>query len=379
MVEFIKNFGGKIMKFKKLGAVTLAAAVFVSSMAGCSKKTDWVMKSGDYTIGSGEYIYFVTSNTEKGLSKVNISTVSKEYKSDTKKLFKSTIEGKSANDWIKDMSLEQAKNMLGARIEFDNLGLSFDASDTAQNKQKYMQEYGMNATSKHYDEIGISQESYQDMVEDQAKYDKVYDYYYGENGQEKISDEQKDEYTRNHGANFKSITIFKKESTSFSQYQKGERRTADQQIEITKKMIDEGKNIDDINKDYQNSKGIEDVSELGKTYLYEDDDTKDQVTMDAVFNKAQLGGAPVIVETDEWYKIIQRVDINDKTCESNRDTSAKKVSYDAFKEKLDKSAEDKGYTQNNSAISKYSPKKQRKRQDKIMIKAQEQSNSQSSN
>lgn len=381
------------MKPIKVLLPSIVSASLAFSATGCSSTTDWVMKTDKYTIGAGQYLYYITDKTSTAQTKLDDKSSSGSGSSESSKdFFKKEIDGKKVSDWIEDEALKESKNMLGASIEFDNLGLSFTDDENSKNDKNAKQNYYYNDQYDYYSEVGIGEDSYRDTVIEKAKYDKVFDAYYGANGKEAVSDEDKDAYTKEHGANYKLIQIDKNDDTNSSSSSSegaessesgsgssssdssasdsssadnSNNKTNAQKVEDYKTDIQNGKSIDDINTEWENSQGNSSPSALSNKFVFEKDDTQQQVILDGVFKTAQADGPPVVVEDDESYYIIQRYTPDQDTLQKHRDDALKYMKEDEFSQKLAKTADDNGFEKNKGAISKYSPQKQKEFQDKI--------------
>ncbi|MDE5600630.1 MAG: hypothetical protein K2I60_03335 [Oscillospiraceae bacterium] len=364
----------KATNLKAIFTMLLAFCIIVCAFGGCSSQIDWIFKSGDYTLGSGEYLYIMMEEMYNAQSKAGIT-----YNSDTivknEDVMKKTIDGKLASDWVKDNSIKQAKALLVSRIEFDNLNLSLsneEQSEINSNVDKYY-----TSLEKYYDapNIGISKDSFVKYMEDNAKKSKVSDEYFGEGKSMQIKDDKKDEYSKTHGAKYKVIEISKDVDSKKADSAEGEEEISliykNEGVSTAKELADKylndiknGKSLDDVNAafekalkqdDEDDEEEDEDDTALDDQFCYDDDDKLEE--KDAIF-EAQINGDAVLKEGEKAYFIVQRYDIDEKTLESQRTTSETKVKEEEEEKLFDDILNKLGYEQNDRAIEKYDIMKQ---------------------
>ncbi len=360
----------KTNNLKAIFTMFLSFCIIIFTFGGCSMQIDWIFKSGDYILGSGEYLYIMMEEMYNAQSKTEIT-----YNSDTivknEEVMNKTIDGKLASNWVRDNSIKQAKALLVSRIEFDNLNLSLsneEQSEINSNVDKYY-----TSLEKYYDasNIGISKDSFVRYMEDNVKKSRVSDEYFGEGKPMQIKDDKKDEYSKAHGARYKIIEISKDVDSKKADTVEGEEEISliykNEGVSTAKELADKylndiksGKSLDDVNAAFekaleQDDEDDEDDTALDDQFCYDDDDKLEE--KDAVF-EAQINGEAVLKEGEKSYFIIQRYDIDEKTLESQRMTSETKAKEEEEEKLFDDILNNLGYEQNDKAIEKYDPMKQ---------------------
>lgn len=164
---------------KKAAALVLAV-VMCLSFAGCySENKTWAAKQGDDVLPIGSYIYYLNSAYSEAMEKVDTET----------DVLSTTVEGESAESWIRARALEYVNSYYFINNKFEELGLEYTDEDasTAEYNSDYMWTYYRTTM----EEIGIAKESFHKAyAEYNAKYQKVLNAIYGEGGEKEISQEE---------------------------------------------------------------------------------------------------------------------------------------------------------------------------------------------
>lgn len=107
---------------KRLAALALCTALCLS-LAGCySESNSWAARNGDETMPIGGYIYYLYSAYYDAQAMVSTED----------EVLKASIEGQSAEDWIRDDALTYLKSYFFVGDKCKQLGLSSSAEDEAE-------------------------------------------------------------------------------------------------------------------------------------------------------------------------------------------------------------------------------------------------------
>ena len=180
---------------KKAAAVALTSAMALS-LASCGEDTTWGARIDGTELKAGILIYFQSSAVYEA----------RDYMIETDTdVLAITIEDKPAKDWINDKAVESMREYAAVENKFNELGLAFEnnedkaAANTVDQWWEYIQEY--------YESIGISKESYLNIVLNSEKRNAVFDYYYGEGGELAVSDDEIKTYLSENNARINYIEM----------------------------------------------------------------------------------------------------------------------------------------------------------------------------
>lgn len=176
-------------------AALLLAVLLCLSFAGCySENNTWSAKAGDDTLSIGAYIYYLNSAYSEARAQVSADT----------QVLKATINGKKAEEWIRDRAQEYVRSYYFINQKFDELGLTLDADDEeyigslSDSMWSYYREY--------MEGLGISEESFAKAYARYSyKYDLVMLALYGEGGEKEMDSDELKQYFAD---NFTSYEYF---------------------------------------------------------------------------------------------------------------------------------------------------------------------------
>lgn len=343
-------------------AVTCVFLIFCLSLftlSGCSGKDDPVVQVEDYKVSASLYALLLTEKIQTAQYAVSSSSPNLALSSDLEKtISEGTIEDKPAADWVKEQSVELAKQIAVINAEFDKLGLSLSDEDNNQ-INSYVEKTYEGLEKKGVSKLGITKEAFQQIAETQVKSGKMHEEFFGEGKSKAISKEKIDEYTKNHGLKYKIITIDKplsEKDESVSKLLKNE-GVADLKALVDKYMsqIAAKKSIDDINAAYNKASG-QPESALEFTFQFDDMDfAEKEFVVDAKPN------APAILkEDDSAYYIIQRFDVDQESIEKQREMSKSLLLQLATKDLLDELINKYDVKVNQGAVDSHNPVEQAK-------------------
>ena len=180
---------------KKAAALATAAAAALS-MTACGKDTSWGAKIDGITLRAGIMIYFQSNEVSQAYS----------YMSETDtNVLDITIENQPARDWINAKVVEDMQEYAAVESKFDELGIVFqnnEAERTSINADQWWEYLG-----EYYEDLGVSKQSFLDTSMNSTKRSAIFDYYYRENGEKAVSDDEIKNYLNENYARIKYIQM----------------------------------------------------------------------------------------------------------------------------------------------------------------------------
>lgn len=186
-------------RLKKICAFCAAAAVTLS-LAGCTD-TSYVMQSGDQKVNAGIYIYNMYSEMSYQMSMMYYT------QGITENYFDQEVEGKKFADYLSEQALKATKEYVAVVNKFEELGLELTEEETKEisdNVRSTWDSYG-----DFYESEGISKDSVKLVMRASTMRTKLFDYYYGEGGEEAVSDSDIESYLNDNYVRYKTIAIAK--------------------------------------------------------------------------------------------------------------------------------------------------------------------------
>lgn len=186
-------------RLKKICAFCAAAAVTLS-LAGCTD-TSYVMQSGDQKVNAGIYIYNMYSEMSYQMSMMYYT------QGITENYFDQEVEGKKLADYLSEQALKATKEYVAVVNKFEELGLELTEEETKEisdNVRSTWDSYG-----DFYESEGISKDSVKLVMRASTMRTKLFDYYYGEGGEEAVSDSDIESYLNDNYVRYKTIAIAK--------------------------------------------------------------------------------------------------------------------------------------------------------------------------
>lgn len=186
-------------RLKKICAFCAAAAVTLS-LAACTD-TSYVMQSGDQKVNAGIYIYNMYSEMSYQMSMMYYT------QGITENYFDQEVEGKKFADYLSEQALKATKEYVAVVNKFEELGLELTEEETKEisdNVRSTWDSYG-----DFYESEGISKDSVKLVMRASTMRTKLFDYYYGEGGEEAVSDSDIEIYLNDNYVRYKTIAIAK--------------------------------------------------------------------------------------------------------------------------------------------------------------------------
>ena len=135
-------------KYLKSALALLLAAALCLGFAGCySENNTWSAKYGNETISIGTYIYFLNTAYARAASMVNSD----------QEVLKSTIEGKPAEEWIREQAKQSIQTYCYYQEQLNALGITLSEEDEANVND--LTEYAWSIYRTMFEEIDVSEDS----------------------------------------------------------------------------------------------------------------------------------------------------------------------------------------------------------------------------
>ena len=210
------------IKFRNIAAASCAVVCAVS-LTGCSD-TGFIGTVNGMQIPTGMYIYQLeVAGYSEASSKIT------EEKGDSLgtaevTVFTETIDGKSADQWLKDYALDKVKRYAAVESLFSEYGLTLPAEDqeSVNNYIKsidndlgyYAQYYGIDESSfgEYYEKRGISKDTMRKLSANSYKEKYVFLHNYDKDGLTPVSDDEIKKYATE---NYAAVKLLKLDFTDY--------------------------------------------------------------------------------------------------------------------------------------------------------------------
>lgn len=355
---------------KKISAAA-AAAVMTLSLASCGSDTTWGADIDGTRLRAGILIYF-QSNA--------VSEASQYLGEGETDVLSITIEDKPSKDWINDEAIEDMREYAAVEKKFTELGLTFEnneekaASNTVDQWWEYVGEY--------FEGVGVSKQSYYDVVLNSQKRAAIFDYYYSDGGEKAVSEDEIKNYLLENNARIKFIRMELKDGEGNLLKSEGK----DELKKMAEGYIERAKNgesfeaiEDEYNEYYANliAKANGTASENGDGAAEEDEtsDTAAEETerisygtivskdsaipsekvAETVFDGSLNVGDYTIVEENEVWYIVYRMDLfeDPSYLEEQKDSARRALKGEEFDATVAGWIEGQDVTVNEAAIKRY--------------------------
>ncbi len=202
--------------FKKITAAAVAA-LCVASMAGCSDN-GYIGTVDNMEIRNGIYLWCMNSAYDECYTEVMDVKEEAGDTSEVADLMTQTVDGKPANDWIKENALVELRRHVAVNRLFEEKGLTLSAEANAEvnkvvnaiwdDESMYAQIYYGTATEgEHYESIGIGMETMRDIYTTNSKEKELIQALYSEGGEKAVSAEELNTFLTDTYANVKYIEL----------------------------------------------------------------------------------------------------------------------------------------------------------------------------
>ena len=201
---------------KKLTAGLLAAAMTVG-LSGCTLgTTSWILRYGEDNAEVPTGIYVQNMYTAY--------QAATQYVEDSSNVLGGEIDGRSADQWIRDTALNLTKQYLAVNLKFDEEGLTLTEAENT-NIQTLVDTV-WNLYGESYTLLGINRDSYQKMQEYSAKASDLFQHYYGEGGELAPTDEEYSTYFTENYDRTRAVYYAKNDVDSMTDEERAEAEAA---------------------------------------------------------------------------------------------------------------------------------------------------------
>ncbi len=344
----------------------LALAMVMSmtlSLAACSD-TSWVYDYSGKKIPSGVYIAFT-------LEAYANAQAHKDIKKDVTDIFKQTLDGKAARQWMIDEAKSLSDHFIAVENKFDELGLTF--TEKEQNEIDQSVKTGWAQYEKFYTSNSVGEKSYKSMVTNTKKQSLIFEKYYGTGGIEEVPN---DKLLVHFKDNFASENIFgipTVQPLDGKLSEEDKKKNAELKVKADEyaKLFNEGKNT--VNEIYDmyvhydaetkhDEKNAEDKigkDEDTKKYIKKDSTSPSEKVVKAIFGEMKDDGVAKVIADDKAYYIVVRYDVtkDESNFEDMKKSVLADVKGDDFNKMVEGWAKEQKADANNAAVKRYNPKK----------------------
>lgn len=397
------------MKSIKRIVAAIAAGAMVISVAGCGSTksgSSWTFKTDDYTVTGGQYLAYESELINDADSLTSSSSINYTGNTTTNsfslssikasELWKKKVGDKSTVDWVKSKAEDLSKQFLGASIQCQEQSISLSDEEKDEIDSKATSSYSQYGQYFNFSARGLTEDTLKTVLEGEKLYDLLFNHIYGSGGTQEVSNEEVNQYISDHAASFKTIVLSKKNSDG-DKYEGSDYDTFKSTVQkYCDEITQDGKSIDDVNKEYQISTGKSadsNIDALTENFAFENNDRNSSDFLNAIMGGSRLQNASFhdllfslslngagVAEDDDNFYIVQRIDsTGGDNLTKYHDEALKRMKADEFNQSLYNSVSGHNYQTNKSAISKYSPKKLQKKVDAAQKEKSKKSSSSSSN
>lgn len=180
--------------FKKATAF-LAAVSMTATMAGCGSNTTHALEVDGYSVPAGIYIYFSNTAYNNALSQLTQENPDLDT-TDVNAVKASVLEDKDVRTWIEDKATEMCVDFVATEKKFEELGLELSAED--KDYLDSMMAYYWASNQETFEKNGISEASFEKILTSSYKSDALFEYYYGIDGEEGVTEDDLYTYYTEH-------------------------------------------------------------------------------------------------------------------------------------------------------------------------------------
>lgn len=268
------------------------------SMSGCTD-TSYIVKYGDEKVKSGVYLMNMFNEMTYQMYMMKyMQGVQEDF-------FDQEVEGKSFSDYLLDKAKQSTNECVAVTAQFDKLGLTLTEDEEKQLNDSIKQAW--QSSSELLEKEGISKESMKYVYAADTKKERLFVYYYGNDGVEAVSDDELKAYVDENYIRYKSISFPK--STNEDETEKAKENEEQRKLRdeyLAKALGVDFKGFDDIIKeynDYQAEKAAEETATDA-----EDTTMLPQMEDAAVENDEKTVGDAVAEDTDETADLDEAAD-----------------------------------------------------------------------
>jgi len=201
------------MSVTKKIAACLTAAAMALTLASCGKNTTWSAVIDDEEIKSGIFLIFQMDAYYEAYDYIPVTELEDGEYTPPPDVLDITIEDKPAREWINNRAMEMVREFVAVEHKFNELGLVISELEAERAKINVEQMWAHAASTNEdsygvkYEKSGISKQSQIDVFLNQSKLKAVFNYYYGRDGINAITDDEVNQYITEYSAMIKFIEM----------------------------------------------------------------------------------------------------------------------------------------------------------------------------
>jgi hypothetical protein len=343
------------MKAVKRLIAAVMAAMFCLSVTACGDTSYSAVAEGE-KLPAGLYILCQ-------LSALGEVSSQEDYDATLEDPWDNVIDGMKVEDWVNQRAQELLKTYVEVEKEFEEKGLELSEDDLKEVDN--LVESNWPNYQETYEEYGISEDSYRLQITNSKKYTELFLHYYGEGGEEEITDDQLMAHYQEEYAQFKMISFSKYDSeTGETMDDEGladVKAEADRYLELAK---EDGADFDALIEQYEKETSTSDstdeetdTEETNNMIMIQKDEASYYVSSklsSAIFEEAKIG-EPILLSDDYGYYVVLRYDVADDetSYEQMRETVLYDLKKDDFDAVLLERAESLDFEMNQDAVKRY--------------------------
>ncbi len=198
------------MKKRVICAAACALAVALST-TGCAD-TSWAMKSGNITLPTGVYVYYLLNDAAEVEQQAASSSSSTSTSSAVTDPWSQTIEGTSASTWAINNAISSCQTLIYIEQQCAARKITLTASEQSTAKSSADSNYS--SYESIFTNNGISETSVERISADMALSQKLFDSIYGSKGEKAVSESDLESYYTKNYVHVKQIFINKEDTTT---------------------------------------------------------------------------------------------------------------------------------------------------------------------
>lgn len=244
-----------MQKLKSLLAVVLVM-ILAFSMAGCHPKDEVAVTVGGVDMTTSLYVCALIAADDEARSIVqeNNSTV------DASELdyYSMTVDGKKFTVWVKDRAIELCQRWAALELRMGELDLTLSDELTSNAEAMYSFYWSYYGLSAAYEPNGVSYDTYVKYSLMSEKEQTVFEYFYGVNGIEKMTDEEIDKaFLENY------VLVYELDATYLDDTTSEEKKEMSDMFADFKTRMEAGESFETVKAEWD-------------AYLAEDEETDDE-------------------------------------------------------------------------------------------------------
>ena len=292
------------MNIKRIFAALLCLAISLS-FAGCHKKDEIAVSTGDVEFTSAYYMAALLDADSQAKSKVQSELTEEEQKSENIDYYSKKIDGKKYETWVKDTAIANLKEIAAYKLLCAENKIELDDEKKTEAESYagyYWSNYGY---SMYYEPNGVSQATYTKYMTDTYYSSLYFDHLYAKDGEKEIpaKDVKSEIY------NQFIIATYESEATD------NDKAALKKKLQGYVKALEDGsKTFEEVYKEYNNVKDEEEEKHD------HEEDTKEE-TKEPKDSYAQVLGGEDTVYANDHYETVKKmktgavklIELEDKT------------------------------------------------------------------